>query len=68
MTLEQEALAKIAGNIVACETVKKEITSDKIQLCESLAYERIKKIITGLGITNELQTDNEMDGVNPYQE
>ena len=68
MTLEQEALAKIAGNIVACETVKRELPSEKITVCESLAYERIKKIITGLGITNELQTDNEMDGVNPYQE
>jgi hypothetical protein len=53
MTIEQQALAQIAGNIIACENVKNEGISSPL-VCEALAYERIKTIMDRMGALKEL--------------
>lgn len=61
MTLEQQALAQIAGNIIACERIKKENASLSM-VCESLAYGRIKHIMERLNALND--SEEEMANAN----
>ena len=63
MTLEQQALAQIAGNIIACERVKTENISSPL-VCEALAYGRIKSIIERLGSLNDLEEEMIIDRAN----
>ena len=56
MTIEQQALAQIAGNIIACERVKSENVSSPL-ICEALAYGRIKTIMERLGALNDMEEE-----------